>query len=206
MMKEKFEKVKDLVVKKSEKDNKKTIESLVVFVIILIVTIIAINTIWNGDKDKNTQNKTMDNKKLAQTISNQTNNNEEDNNIEGRLENILSQIDGVGKVKVLVTYSRTSQLVPLYNENSQESITEETDKEGGKRTINENSSKKDVVYQETNGTKTPITQSIINPKIEGAVITAEGAQNVQIKTNIIQATEAVTGLATHKIQVFEMKK
>ena len=55
MMKEKFEKVKDLVVKKSEKDNKKTIESLVVFVIILIVTIIAINTIWNGDKDKNTQ-------------------------------------------------------------------------------------------------------------------------------------------------------
>lgn len=172
MMKEKFEKVKDLVIKKSEKDNKKTIESLVVFVIILIVTIIAINTIWNGDKDKNTQNKTMDNKKLAQTDSNQTNNNEEDNNIEGRLENILSQIDGVGKVKVLVTYSRTSQLVPLYNENSQESITEETDKEGGKRTINENSSKKDVVYQETNGTKTPITQSIINPKIEGAVITA----------------------------------
>ena len=180
------------LIKKSEKDNKKTIESLVVFVIILIVTIIAINTIWNGDKDKNTQNKTMDNKKLAQTDSNQTNNNEEDNNIEGRLENILSQIDGVGKVKVLVTYSRTSQLVPLYNENSQESITEETDKEGGKRTINENSSKKDVVYQETNGTKTPITQSIINPKIEGAVITAEGAQNVQIKTNIIK--------------VFEMKK
>lgn len=27
-----------------------------------------------------------------------------------------------------------------------------------------------------------------------------------VKANIIQATEAVTGLSSHKIQVFEMKK
>lgn len=44
------------------------------------------------------------------------------------------------------------------------------------------------------------------PKIEGAIITAEGAGNVTTKTNIIQAVEAATGIATHKIQVFEMKK
>lgn len=42
------------------------------------------------------------------------------------------------------------------------------------------------------------------PKIEGAIITAQGASNIDVKTNIIQAVEAVTGLATHKIQVFEM--
>ena len=40
--------------------------------------------------------------------------------------------------------------------------------------------------------------------MEGAIITAKGADNVAVKTNIIQAVEAVTGLATHKIQVFEM--
>ena len=28
---------------------------------------------------------------------------------------------------------------------------------------------------------------------------------MQIKTNIVQAVEAATGLPTHKIQVFEMK-
>ncbi len=52
------------------------------------------------------------------------------------------------------------------------------------------------------GEKTPITQSIISPKIEGAIITAQGANNLTVKTNIIQATQAVTGIATHKIQVF----
>lgn len=45
---------------------------------------------------------------------------------------------------------------------------------------------------------------MIKPKIEGAVIIAKGATNIDTKTNIIQAVEAATGLATHKIQVFEM--
>lgn len=62
-----------------------------------------------------------------------------------------------------------------------------------------------MAYQESNGVKTVITQSTINPTIEGAVVTAEGASNVDVKANIVQAVEAATGLATYKIQVFEMK-
>ena len=53
--------------------------------------------------------------------------------------------------------------------------------------------------------KTPIIQKTVQPKIEGAIITAKGASNATVKTNIVQAVEAATGLATHKIQVFEMK-
>ena len=54
------------------------------------------------------------------------------------------------------------------------------------------------------GTKTPIVQKTVEPKIEGAIITAKGAGDINVKTSIIQAVEAVTGLATHKIQVFTM--
>ena len=75
---------------------------------------------------------------------------------------------------------------------------------GGSRKISETSSKKEVIYQEINGEKVPVTQSIIKPQIEGAIITAVGAKDSIIKTNIVQAIEAATGLATHKIQVFEM--
>ena len=42
------------------------------------------------------------------------------------------------------------------------------------------------------------------PKVEGAIIIAEGGENVTIKSNIIQAVSAVTGLPSHKIQVFKM--
>ena len=75
----------------------------------------------------------------------------------------------------------------------------------GVRTINENSNKKEVVYEESNGQKSVVTSSVITPEIKGAVVLAIGADNGVVKSNIIQAVEAATGLPTHKIQVFEMK-
>lgn len=206
MIKEKLGKLKDKMNNKEGENNKKKIENLVVFVIILIITIVAINYIWSGDK-KETKTNNESNKKLAgaENIVN-TNNQEKTttDSMEIKLEDILSNIKGVGKTKVLITYSQTSQVLPMYNEDSSISTTEETDSGGGTRTVNESSTKKDIIYEDNNGVKTPITQSIINPKIEGAIITAQGANDANVKTNIIQAVEAVTGLATYKIQVFEM--
>lgn len=91
-------------------------------------------------------------------------------------------------------------------ENSKKSVTEETDTSGGVRKVETTDSQKEIVYQENNGDKTPIIQKTIEPKIEGAIITAKGASNISTKTNIIQAVEAATGLAAHKIQVFEMSQ
>lgn len=202
------EKLKQLIEKKEGQSNKRKIENLVVFLIILIITIIAINTIWGGkeEKTKNNDSTNDKNKKLAsEMIPVNTGSSDNEDDITKRLEEILSSMNGVGKVKVMITYARTSQTVPIYNEDSNSKNTEETDKQGGIRKIEEIDTKKEVIYKEENGEKIPITQSTISPKIEGAIITAEGAQNAIVKTNIIQAVEAVTGLATHKVQVFEMK-
>ncbi len=75
---------------------------------------------------------------------------------------------------------------------------------GGTRKVIETDVKKEIIYQENNGEKTPITKSVVSPKIEGAIITAQGAGNATVKSNIIQAVEAVTGVSSHKIQVFPM--
>lgn len=205
-----IDKLRELVVKKQEEPNKNKIENLVVFLIILIVTIIVINVIWSGDSQKsNEQEYTSDkNKKLASSmeeIQTSTDTVIEDD-IAKKMEEILSKINEVGKVKVMLTYSQTSQTIPLYNQDSSEKSTEENDKQGGTRKVTETDTKTEIIYKEENGEKVPITQSIISPKIEGVIVTAEGAGNAVVKTNIIQAVEAVTGVATHKIQVFEMSK
>ena len=198
------EKIKALVAKQKEKGNKKNVESLIVFLIVLIVTIIAINTILK-DEDKNeTRNEIVENKLLA-TDELEKNYSAEENNLERRLEDILSKIDGVGKVKVLITYSETSEVVAMYNENQKESLIEETDTNGGTRKTSETDNQKEIIYKEENGEKYPVTQKLVLPKIEGAIVTAEGARNSEVKTYIIQAIEAATGLATHKIQVFTMQ-
>lgn len=202
------DKIKELINQKKEEPNKKKIENLVVFLIILIITIIVINVIWSGDEKTDNSKPTEDkNKKLAsETQTVQTSSTGTEDDMVKRLEEILSRINGVGKVKVMITYSKTSQTVPLYNQDSSEKNTEETDKQGGTRKITETDIKTEIIYKEENGEKIPITQSVISPTIEGAIVTAEGANNATVKTNIIQAVEAVTGVATHKIQVFEMSK
>ena len=208
MLKESIKKFKESISKQKEQNNKKNIENLVVFLILLIITIIAINTIWGEKKEEtNQEDSNTSYKKLADNInSNISSNNDQfsEYNLEENLEDILSKIAGVGKVKVLVTYSETSEVVAMYNEKSTSNNTEETDTNGGIRKIEQTDTDKEIIYEEKNGQKSPITQKVIMPKIEGAIITAEGASNPTIKTNIIQAVSAATGISTYRIQVFEM--
>lgn len=204
-MKEKIKKLKEKLEPKEGENGKRKTENLVVFAIVLIITVVAMNYILSGKKDKTNKTIQSEDKVLAQKNGDsQVENKDNKQDIETRLENILSNIKGVGNVKVLITYSQESTVIPMYDEDTSTSITEEQDSGGGSRTVNESTSKKDIIYEENNGVKMPITQSIINPKIEGAIVTAKGANDANVKTNIIEAVEAVTGLATYKIQVFEM--
>lgn len=194
MLKEKLSKMF-----KDNGNNKKKTENLVFLLIILIVTVIAINVIWKDDKkDKNTEIINTSNKKLSSNNEKET---VESNSLEERLKFILSNINGVGDVDVLITYNETKEIIPVYNKTDKKSVTNETDSEGGIRTIEETDTSEEIIYQNDE----IIVQKTISPKIEGAIITATGANNANVKANIIQAVEAATGLATHKIQVFEKK-
>lgn len=199
MLKEKMEKIKNELVKTDNKNSKKKIENIVVAILILLITVIAINAILSdGKEEEETVINTIENNNVKFEASN--------TDLESRLEDILSKINGVGKVEVLINYSETEQVVAMYNENKKETATEEQDESGGTRVIKENDVQKDVIYQEKDGEKIPITQKTIMPKIEGTIITAEGAGSTEIQEKIINAVEAATGLASHKIQVFEMSK
>lgn len=207
MLGNKLKKLINTEEEKQEGNNKKKIENLVFLVVILIITVVAINAIWNGNSKKNKQDENSQNsKQLAQNMNNTTieTSSNTSKELEKNLETILSRIQGVGEVKVFINYSESSEVVPMYNEASKNSNTEETDNQGGIRKIQEQDSQKEIIYKEENGEKVPITKKIVEPKVQGAIITAKGASDVNIKTSIIQAVEAVTGLATHKIQVFEM--
>lgn len=189
------------------KESKKKMENMVILLIILIITCIAVNKIWNGDK-KEDETQTRQNTTTGKQLATQENNSNSENttDLQSNLERILSNIDGVGKVSVLLTYSESSELVPLYDETKSETTTEEADTSGGKRTTTDTNTQKSAIMQEnSSGEKSIITQKNVSPKIEGAIITAEGGENANVKTQIIQAVEAATGLATHKIQVFKLK-
>lgn len=186
-------------IKKIFNNKEKKIENLFSFLIILIITLIIINKIINNENDAEKNN--FRNETSVEFARNETYIQTETSDLEKKLENILEKINGVGKVSVLLTYTESSKLVPIYNINSSTSITEEKDTSGGTRTIETTDNQKDAIKDSNSNI---VTEKIIMPTVQGAIITAEGAENPEVKGNIISAVEAVTGIQTHKIQVFEM--
>lgn len=180
-----IEKIKGIFLNKDKK-----LENLISLLVILVITLIIINKIIEDEENGNDKD-ILNNESVVNTVEFAI----EDingNNLEERLENILESISGISNVHVMVTYSESNTIVPVYNINESR-ITEEN-----KETVNQD---KQVLVDESSNV---ITEKIINPKIEGAIITAKGASDSLNKSNIISAVEAVTGLAMHKIQVFEV--
>ncbi len=184
------------------KTNKK-IENLIFFVILLIVTLIIINSIWNT---KENSTSTIEEDKNVVNSSKNSDNSIAKAELEQKLENILSTIKNVGEVSVFINYSESSSVVPLYDETTTTSSTEEGDSSGGTRNVTETETQKEVVFSEKSSDKEPVTQKTTMPIIQGAIVTADGASDAMVKTNITNAVQAVTGLSIDKIQVFEKAK
>ena len=116
--------IKEIINGEGTGNDKRKIENLVFFVVVLIITIVIINFIWNGNEEANNKNVTNDTTKqlastneVAGTANNGNDNIESTDNLEEKLKNILSKIQGVGEVEVCLNYSESSEVVAMYNEN-----------------------------------------------------------------------------------------
>ena len=66
--------------------------------------------------------------------------------LEEKLENTLSYVDGVGKIKVMVTVSNSKKEVVEKDRVTNRSSTTETDSEGGTRNVNNTESTETTLY------------------------------------------------------------
>ena len=123
-------------------NKEKRVENLVSFLIILIITLIFINKILkDDDSTKKTDYVNETGVELASSENVKTSSDE----LEKKLENILKKVNGVGNVSVLLTYSESGSVIPIYNISQSTSTTEEKDTSGGTRTIVSEDNKKDVI-------------------------------------------------------------
>lgn len=159
----------------SEKDSKKRNENLIAFLIILVITLIIINKILSEDENKN---ETL-NENNAELVTQSTTDVEEisidDENLKNELENILSKISGVGKVEVLLTYSESSSVLPLYNESISSSVSTSAD-----GTTTETTNEDKEIF--TDSSNEAVIEKYIMPKLEGAIVIAQGARGLNCKS------------------------
>lgn len=125
--------------------------------------------------------------------------------LEERMETVLSNIKGAGKVRVMVTYTATKERVPVFETSTNEA---QSDENNSDESANRGSRQKDVqnkvAYEEyADGVRRPIIQKEIEPQIKGVVVVAAGAGTEKVRDNIAQAVMVLLDLPIYKIQIFE---
>lgn len=113
--------------------------------------------------------------------------------LEEKLSSILSEIEGAGEVKVMITYAATSEQVTASTSNSHTTTT--TGNNGTTTTTTSTSSplisNSDVIV---------IQEKM--PEVKGVIIVADGAGDIKVKLRLMQATSTVLGVNANSIQIF----
>lgn len=126
--------------------------------------------------------------------------------LEKRVEEIVSGMEGVGKVRVMITVADTGTEILERNREITTSNLEEADNAGGSRKNTENGQREEVIYRrDSNGNEIPYVVQRRLPEVTGVVVTAEGAGNAKVKENIIGAVGVLFNLNEHRIKVIRMK-
>ncbi|MGE5614170.1 MAG: stage III sporulation protein AG [Bacillota bacterium] len=185
-------------------DRKKLIENTAIVAIIGIIIIIAGSTIFSGTPgDEGRERK--DSVKAGEASGQ---NYPSVNQTEEKLKSILSQVEGVGKVDVMITYETTSENVPAYDIKRNTSKTEEKDGDGGTRSIEQEEYDSRLAYEEsaTGGEKTPVIIKELEPEVRGVLVVAEGVESVIVRERICSAVSVVLDIPAHKVEVIQRKK
>ena len=173
----------------------KGIKHLNIILLTLLVALILI--IWFADFGTNT------NEKQTSTSTSGTNAlSDYTTLLETKLSKTLSQIEGAGNVDVMITLDGASQLILAYDTESRTNSTDNTTASGTSTKSNNTTTNSTPIIITKNGQSEPLVLSEIMPNIKGVVVVCEGANNIRVKLNILQAVQALLGVNSGQIEIF----
>lgn len=154
---------------------------------------------------------TLDTDDKALEAGNFNNNNSYDlgtyvESLEKRVEEIVSGMEGAGRVQVMITVSDMGTEILERDRETTAGNLEETDASGGSRKNAESTEREEVIYRkDAEGNEVPYVVQKKLPEVTGVVVVAEGAGSARVKENIIGAVSVLFNLNEHRIKVIRMK-
>lgn len=125
--------------------------------------------------------------------------------MERRLENILSKLEGAGKVSVMIHWKDSGERIVEKDIASVSRTTQEDGSDGALRSTTEEEVRPETVYgKNSSGSETPYVTKELSPQIAGVLVLAQGADSAVVKKDITDAVMALFGLEAHKIKVMKM--
>lgn len=107
--------------------------------------------------------------------------------VEEALAEMLSQVQGAGKVKVMLTEAKGEET--LYQND----------------TSGTNDKQDTVIISDSDRNELGLVRQINPPEYMGAIVLCQGADSPAVRLSLVEAVSAVTGLSSDKIKVLKMK-
>ncbi|MFD1850591.1 stage III sporulation protein AG [Oceanobacillus bengalensis] len=117
------------------------------------------------------------------------------------LEEMLNKIQGVSDAEVMVNLASTN--VSIYEKNliSGRQSTEESDRNGGTRKVEDRTEETQVVFVRQGDREVPLLVTTERPEVSGVFVVAKGADHATVKNWIVEAISRVLDVPTHRVSV-----
>ncbi|MGI6003962.1 MAG: hypothetical protein ACOX88_00895 [Christensenellales bacterium] len=184
------QKLKDLT-------KKRGMEIVIAVVVVAVILIIYLTSwSWGGDDTKPPDTQAPLSTEESQSRS-------EDH--AGELSALLSRLKGAGKVQVMITYESGPEIVPAFSTTEQSNQTSENSSTINRTTTQSNQTKQPVTAGGSGQVQAVVLKEI-EPAIKGVIVLAEGAGDIRVKMNLLQAVQTVLQIDANQVDVFEMGK
>ncbi|GGA68093.1 stage III sporulation protein AG [Ornithinibacillus halotolerans] len=118
-----------------------------------------------------------------------------------QLESMLENINGVSEVTVMVNLDSTN--VKVYEKNliHGQQQTEENDRNGGTRQIEDSTEETQTVIIRQGDKESPVLVQTKKPQVRGVLVTAKGVEKATVKQWVVEAVSRVLDVPTHRVSV-----
>ena len=115
--------------------------------------------------------------------------------LQQRLEEIISQIDGVGECSVMLTFEESERSVYAV----EDSVSQEQDRQTNSGSSS--SQKKLVLIEDGEGGNQPVLEKKVRPQVNGVVVVCQGAKSMTVCQQVTEAVTTVLGIRSTQVCV-----
>ncbi|MFG6121341.1 MULTISPECIES: stage III sporulation protein AG [Thalassobacillus] len=120
---------------------------------------------------------------------------------EKQLTPLIENIKGVSEVEVMINLEATKEKVYDKNLIIGKQTTEESDKNGGERSIEDYSREQQLVLVRQGDQELPLLIQTKKPNVKGVLVVAKGVDHMQVKQWVVEAVSRVMDVPSHRVSV-----
>ncbi len=124
--------------------------------------------------------------------------------LEERLVDMISSIEGAGETKVMITLECGTEYVYAYQQKSTSSISEDSDSDGKSSRDEKSTSEDDLILIDGDDGEEPLILKEVSPTVAGVVVVCNGADNINVKQQIVDIVTTALGTTSNRVCVTSM--